>query len=253
MPCINDMVNIKKYLKNVGITQKEFAERIGLSRPTLDTYIEMFESGQVIPKERYNIIFKRLFSVQDFSAKEFERNLQQIENLLNRDQKYGTSDLSPEAADYVSLIVRNMTKDFKTDDWNKDVYTFINILISNYHENEIFLHLVEYFIYLNNIREIEDIKESQKSYFANMFKTFHDLLEKPDSYDEADYQAFLNRCIEIKTQKKNKRDERNNNLKERIQMMVAEYEKKGIDLNEEEIIEEIKKQLVQENLNVGGI
>ena len=86
-----------------------------------------------------------------------------------------------------------------------------------------------------------------------MFKTFHDLLEKPDSYDEADYQAFLNRCIEIKTQKKNKRDERNNNLKERIQMMVAEYEKKGIDLNEEEIIEEIKKQLVQENLNVGGI
>ena len=28
MPCINDMDNIKKYLKNVGITQKEFAERI---------------------------------------------------------------------------------------------------------------------------------------------------------------------------------------------------------------------------------
>ena len=50
MPCINDMDNIKKYLKNVGITQKEFAERIGLSRPTLDTYIEMFESGQVNTK-----------------------------------------------------------------------------------------------------------------------------------------------------------------------------------------------------------
>ena len=42
MPSVSDMQNIKQYLKDVGITQKEFAERIGLSRPTLDTYIEMY-------------------------------------------------------------------------------------------------------------------------------------------------------------------------------------------------------------------
>lgn len=132
MPCTSDMHNIKRYLKDVGITQKEFAERIGLSRPTLDTYIEMFESGQTIPKERYDIIFKGLFDSDNGSKREFTKNLQQVENLLIRDKKYGTSDLEPEAADYVSLIIRNMNRDLKIADWNKDVYTFINILISNY-------------------------------------------------------------------------------------------------------------------------
>ena len=53
------MYNIKQYLKDIGITQKEFAERLGLSRPTLDTYIDMFEGNQTIPKERYDIIFNR--------------------------------------------------------------------------------------------------------------------------------------------------------------------------------------------------
>ena len=57
-----------------------------MSRPTLDTYIEMFESGQTIPKERYDIIFKRLFDYDNCSAEEFAKNFQQVENLLSRDQ-----------------------------------------------------------------------------------------------------------------------------------------------------------------------
>ena len=252
MPCINDMCNIKKYLKEVGVTQKEFAERIGLSRPTLDTYIEMFECGQTLPKERYDIIFKRLFDSKTVSAKEFENTLQQLENLLNRDQKYGTSDLSPEAADYVSLIVRNMTKDFKVDGWNKDVYTFINILISNYRNNEIFKQLVEYFIYLNNIKEINSIEENQKPYFANLYKTFHGLINEPKIYEVEDYQAFISRCIEIKDEKKKQNNERKDKLKKKIQTMIIEYEKKGMDLSEVEILEEIKNQLVQEELKAGG-
>ena len=252
MPCINDMYNIKQYLKDVGITQKELAERIGLSRPTLDTYIEMFEGNQTIPKERYDIIFNRLFGSKKVSEEEFEKKLQQVENLLNRDRKYGTSDLNPEAADYVSSIVRNMTKDLKLENWNQDVYIFINILISNYRKNEVFQQLVEYFMYLNNIRKIELIEEKQKPYFANIYKAFHGLIENPDIYAEKDYQDFLNRCEEIREEKNKRNSERKNNLKNRIQDMVAEYEKKGIDLSEEEIVEAIKNQLVQERLNAGG-
>lgn len=252
MPCISDMHNIKQYLKDVGITQKEFAERIGLSRPTLDTYIEIFESGQTIPKERYDIIFRRLFDSDNDSAEEFAKNLQQIENLLRRDQKYGTSDLEPEAADYVSLIVRNMNRDLKIEDWNKDVYTFINLLISNYRKNEIFLQLVEYFIYLNGIRSVETIKEKQIPYFANIFRAFHGLAEDSSVYDEQDYQGFLMRCFEIREDKKKRTDKRKSKLKERIQNMIAEYDKKGIDLNEEEIVEAIKNQILHEKIDSGG-
>lgn len=246
------MQNIKQYLKDVGMTQKEFAERIGLSRPTLDTYIEMYESGQTIPKERYNIIFKRLFDSDINSAEEFEKSFRQIENLLTRDQKYGTSDLEPEAADYVSLIVRNMKNDLKIADWNRDVYTFVNLLFSNYRENEIFQQLVEYFIYLNDIRGVEEIKENQIPYFANIFRAFHSLSEDPSVYNEQDYRDFLKRCLEIREDKKKKTDKRKKKLKDRIQSMITEYEKKGIDLNEEEILEALKEQLIQEKIDDGG-
>ena len=172
MPSVSDMQNIKQYLKDVGITQKEFAERIGLSRPTLDTYIEMYEHGQAIPKERYDIIFKRLFDNENNSANIFFDNLQNLEALLKRDQQYGTSDLEPKAADYVSLIVRNMNHDFRKEGWNKDVYTFINILITNYRNNEVFQQLVEYFIVLNGIKSVESIKNEQIPYCANLFRAF---------------------------------------------------------------------------------
>lgn len=248
MPCINDMRNIKQYLKDMGITQKEFAERIGLSRPTLDTYIEIFESGQTIPKERYDIIFRRLFERENYSAEEFVKSFQQVESLLIRDQKYGTSDLKPEAADYVSLIVQNMNKDLKSAGWNKDVYTFINILISNYRKNEIFTQLVEYFIYLNDIRSIDTIEDNQIPYFANIFRAFHSLTENPRAYDEQDYQNFLKRCIEIRDEKEKQTSEQKDRIKERIQNMVADYKKKGIELNEEEIIEAIKNQIMHEKM-----
>lgn len=245
------MRKIKQYLKEVGLTQKEFAERIGLSRPTLDTYIEMYEQGKTIPKERYNIIFNRLFDDEQLSANDFYDALQNAERLLKRDQQYGTSDLDPKAADYVSLIVRNMNHDFSEGGWNKYVYTFINILITNYRHNDVFQRLVEYFIFLNGIEPVESIKKEQIPYFANLFKVFHCLCENPDVYEECDYQAFLSRCLEIKQDKEKKADERKNNLKKRIQDMITNYEKKGIELTEEEIVEEIKKQFIKEKLEKG--
>ena len=54
---------------------------------------------------------------------------------------------------------------------------------------------------------------------------------------------------EIKIDKTKKADIRKNNLKNRIQDMITDYEKKGIELTEEEIIEEIKKQLIKEKMD----
>lgn len=246
MPCISDMQNVKQYLKEVGLTQKDFAERIGLSRPTLDAYIDMYESGQTIPKERYDIIFKKLFDVEDCSSERFNEKLLQVEGLLSRDKRFGTSDLEPEAADYVSLIVRNMHADFKEPDWSKDIYTFINILIKNYRDNEIFKHLAEYFVYLNGRRNVETIKESQKPYFANIYKTLRNLTDNPNRYDEEDYKAFLGRCEEIRESKKQRNNEQKERIRERVQKMISEYEEKGVDLSEEEIVEVLKEQLKKE-------
>ena len=109
--------------------------------------------------------------------------------------------------------------------------------------------MVEYFIVLNGIKSVESIKSEQIPYFANLFKIFHNLCEHPSEYEENDYKAFLSRCEEIKKDKTKKADKRKNNLKNRIQNMITDYEKKGIELTEEEIIEEIKKQLIKEKMD----
>lgn len=46
-------------------------------------------------------------------------------------------------------------------------------------------------------------------------------------YDEQDYQNFLKRCFEIREDKKKLTNERKNKLKERIQDMIVEHEKKA--------------------------
>ena len=234
--------NVKAYLKEMGFTQKELAERIGLSRPTLDTYISMYEEGITIPKERYAIIFADLFGDSNISAKEFRDRLVQLENLLNRDQNYGTSDLDTEAADYISMVISTMKKDMKRDDWNKNLYTFINLLISSYHENPILEQFIVYFLLINNVRDLSDVKEWQKPYMANIYRTFRQLKNNPNEYVEKDYIDFVKRCEAIKKEKKQVAD----NIQVRIRTLFDEYRKMGVDISEEEMIEKISNQLIQD-------
>ncbi len=240
------MRDIKRILKEVGMTQKDFAEKIGLSRPTLDAYIKLYEDGCTIPKERYDIIFKRLFEYEYVTIEEFERKIQQIEKLLERDQKYGTADLSALASDSISILVDNMKRDMRRPDYNEDIYTFINLFISSYSRNIIFEKLAEYFLFLNNIKDINEIDEYQKPYFANMYKVFYDLIETPQAYDEKDYYNFLERCKEISYQKNRQKEKQEENIKKKILEMLNEYERKGVDIHEDEVIEVISKQILKE-------
>ena len=241
------MYNIKTYLKSIGITQKEFAEKIGLSRPTLDTYIEIYESGGQIPKERYEIIFKKLFDGYGLSEAVFKRKLEQIEQLLNRDTMYGINDLEPLAADYISHIIRNMKKDFEQPEWNKDVYKFVNYVISNYRKSNIIEQLAKYFLYFNDICEVDNIEDKQKPYLANLYRTFEEMSDNPNSYNPKDFEDFYARCIERKKKWKKEIEERNKKIKESIVLMVKEYKDMGVDLSEQEMIEEMSRRIVGVN------
>lgn len=239
-------MGIKEYLKQVGITQKELAEKLGLSRPTLDSYIAMYESNTQIPKERYKIIFERLFGEGTKSNGEFINVLNQMEALLSRDKNYGISDLEPIAADYISLALRNMKKDVSKEGWNRDVYTFINYVVLNYRNNELIEQLVEYFIFLNDMRRISSIQDYQKPYFANIYKTFKGLGERPDLYDEQDFRDFVKRCKEIQSKKQRNTENQSKRIKNRIEALVNDYKEKGVELSEEEIITEISNQMIME-------
>lgn len=242
------MIDIKKKLREVGLTQKEFAEKLELSRPTLDTYIQLYECGKEIPKEKYRIIFSNLFE-NEYSKEEFEKELQGLVGLLERDKRYGTADLSAEASDYVSTIMNQMRKDMRSEEWDSDIYCFINILLANYKTNKIFKELSSYFVYLNGIKKIEEISEEEVSYLANYYKVFRELKEFPERYERKDYEAFLNRCHEIDIEKKQRQEQKKEALKEQIHKMLVEKEKLGVELSEEDIIHALREQLVEKKEN----
>ena len=58
---MSSMENVRSILQKNGITLSKFSEIMDISRPTLNSYIKMYESNVKIPSEKYQIIFEELF------------------------------------------------------------------------------------------------------------------------------------------------------------------------------------------------
>ena len=57
----------KDILKSKGITLSKFAEDFKLSRNTAMLYIDKYDKGEDIPKEKYKIVFNLLFDSKNLS------------------------------------------------------------------------------------------------------------------------------------------------------------------------------------------
>lgn len=239
------MGKIKKYLREIEITQKELAYKLNLSRPTLDTYIEMYESGKPLPKDKYQIVFDNLFR-EKMPKSQFVEELKEFSYLLKRDSKYGISDFSAEASDVVIEIFENMKEDMKDGTWEEDMYIFINSCIRSYREYHPIYYLAKYFIYLNTARSLDEIQPEEIPYLANYHKIIN-LLEREDlTYDNRDYRAFLDACERNRSDREAKRNEKANNIQELIRAQLLELENKGIEASEAEIVDMISKKLLNE-------
>lgn len=231
------MKGIKRYLKSMGITQKDLADRLSLSRPTLDNYIELYEAGEKIPKERYQIIFDALFVIPHDTKEDFLEELTRCTDLLSRDRVLGTMELSTEGADFVSGMMKNIRNDIAREGWNKNIYIFINMLLSNYRDNEIFLNLAEYFLVLNGVIDKSEITKQQIPYFTKFYRAFHELVENDTFFIEEDYQAFLHRCDEIKNINSERKRKSRKELMKLFQEKMEQNEKMGIEFPEEELMD----------------
>lgn len=238
-------MDIKLVLKKNGITIKEFAERIHLSRPTLDTYIRLFEMDQELPKKRYQIIFDTLFKAE-VDGVSFRDELKRFENLLNRDDRLGLVELETREADLVAKIHRAMLSDLKTSDFDRSIYLFINIIISNYKRVEVFKELADYFVELNSLESNSEISDVQKRYYSYFFKMFSQLNKEPEQ-DEDAFLRFQNRKKEIKEQREKKINHvselMKNDINNKLNILISEYEKNGMSISKEQLVQDLKNSL----------
>lgn len=224
-------MDIKNNLKELNITQSDFASCLRLSRPTLGAYIEVFEKGEAIQKEKYNIIFHALFD-NKLSKEEFQSKLDTYAYMLERDDKMGVTDLSPTETDKVTTIVNNVIQDLKQGNYSEDIYSFIVMILNNYRREKLFKLLAEYFVALNTDCEIRD---DQKRYFANFYKMMSTVKNNPDNYNCADYEAFLQRREQVNAERMSHNEELKKAMLEKADKILKDASLNGMKLTAAEL------------------
>lgn len=222
------MTSIKVKIKGYGITLAELAQKLEISRPTLDSYINTYEKGEKIAKDKYQTIFNSLFS-EDISCKEdFTRVLNYSEELIEKDRVLGIEELDINKTDILDSVISEMKSDMLSHDYDEDIYIFINMIIRSYKKEEIFKKLARYFLILNGKKALDNIKGNE-IYLSNYYKLFYEdktgKLKRENKYLEKLY----DRSKEIREKQKEYQKKMEKKIIEELEVKFQEKINLGID------------------------
>lgn len=220
---------IKEYLKSVHITQKELADRLLLSRPTLDAYIQQYQIGQSLPKDKYQVIFEQLFSEPAKTEEQFWSILNEYSAFLKDEKALGTSEMRTEASYVLSLVTQEMKKDLFRSDSNRDIYVFINLLLHYYRRDPLLLAIVDYFLLLHNRKNLEQISEEEWILLSNLHALMRNRSEL--SFDKESFTDLVERTKKSKADKAAVKKILMARLIERVDLNLDKIDSAGIDIN----------------------
>ncbi|MCT4631281.1 MAG: hypothetical protein N4A76_00925 [Firmicutes bacterium] len=240
-------MDIKLKLKEVGIKIGEFADALKITRPTLNNYIIAFESNEKISNSKYQFIFEQLFNNRIESKEEFEDMVKHFHKLLERDDLLGTLEFDVKKTDLMTKVIQRIKDDLEEEDYDENIYIFINMIIGNYRKERIFKEFSKYFLYLNDVYDISDIKESEKPFLSNCYKLMHKEKIENLETDNIYYEKFLERIKQIKVESDKIAEEKlkeavKKKLEVKMNERVQELTNMGIDVKDidfEEILEDI--------------
>jgi predicted transcriptional regulator len=230
-------MKIKRKLKEMGVKLIDFAKELDITRPTLDSYISLYENGESLPTEKYEIIFGSLFNDGVNSKGEFMHILKNVHNLLERDKVLGVMEFSVEKTDLLSNLIQLMKKDIGTDEYNPDIYAFINMLVRSYKNVTTYERVANYFLFLNGKKEIDEIAEEDKAFYGNMYDLMRKDTQNALVYNSELFLTFENRVKEIiEMQKEQEEDLSEKILKENfdelVRKAIQEKIKQGYDVKD---------------------
>ena len=195
----------------------------------------MYESNVKIPSEKYQIIFEELFD-DNLSPDVFEKKIKKYEKMLQRDKAMGVFDLDSETTDLFTSVIENIKDDFHTNNYDEKIYVFINMLVTNYRTEEIFRHIVEYFLVLNGFENYEKIDFNEKTYLLQYFSMFEkDKLDKLE-YDSYLESKFINRIKEIQEINSNLTNNFKNEVLKILNDEIRSFEELGMKPSKEELL-----------------
>lgn len=237
------MFRIKDKLKEIGITLSQVSNKLEISRPTLDAYIEMYENKKIIPKEKYQKVFECLFSEDIKEKEDFIELLDNCHELIEKDRVLGTSELNARKTDIINSTIEEMKRDMKSDTSSEEIYIFINMIIRSYKKEEIFNKLAKYFLTLNGKMDIGLITKDDEVYISNYYKLFYedknDLIKVNNKYLE----IFYKRVKEIIEKENENKKKLQDELVQKVRVKLDELSKLGVDIDDitiRELLNEIR-------------
>lgn len=215
-------MEIKRQLKNLDVKISRLAQELGISRPTLDTYIEYYENGQQIPNERYREIFEYLFASETDSTIEFAKRFDYVKRTFL--QSYNSDKRQS-----VEQSIRNNISMFADDlEASDELLEFINLLINN-SKVDLVQAIISYFNFVNGLKRFEsvNVEDKDKALFSHLYKIFAEYQSDTIQIDEESYEGFLEKSNRIF--KKKNTDSASDELLDYLQKNIPEGS--NIDLN----------------------
>lgn len=222
-------MEIKKNLKALDIKISKLATELGVSRPTLDAYIEYYESGQSIPNEGYQKIFEYLFSGEEINSIEFAQKYDYVKRIMLADAKAGAEKAIRDERE--NKILNNIRDVLATGTVDEHLIEFINLFINN-RDNDLVKAIYMYFNYSNGFADLSkrEIEEKEKAIYSQLAKLFSNYKDNSIELLEEFYNQLQSKnqeLIEAKTIKV--RDSE-----------IVDYIKTKLNESEELDIEELK-------------
>lgn len=218
-------MEIKKNLKSLDVKISKLATELGVSRPTLDAYIEYYENGQRIPNEGYQKIFEYLFSGEKINSVEFAQRYDYVKRVMLADARTG-AELSIQAK-RENAVVKNIIDILDSGTLEEPLVEFINLFINN-KDKDLVKAIYYYFNFTNGFIDLSnvDVEEKNKALFSQLSKLFND---------------YQNDSIELLPDYYEQIVDKNKRI----------FDKKKIKVNDSDIIEYIKNNLNESsNLNI---
>ena len=217
-------MEIKKNLKALDVKISKLASELGVSRPTLDTYIEYFEKGMPIPNDAYQKIFEYLFSNDNMNSIVFAQKYDYVKRVMLKDAKEGAEKCLIEKRENMLL---EHVKALLNSELDKPLLEFLNLFIIN-KDIPLVKAIYMYFNYTNGYEDIngKEISKLNKDLYSQMAKLFED---------------YNNGTVEFLEDSYNQVVEKNKTI----------LEKKKVKVNGNDIIEYIKTNLMDSsNLDI---
>lgn len=189
--------SIKMLIKEKNETLSTVANKLHLSRPTLDTYIILYERGEMLPKVFYQEIFDTLFSDYNISLEAFKERLDMCEEVILSDKKDVSIGLLSRRADRAAKLMKQLHQNISYEKFDEELYEFINLVITNYSDDTIY-NLVQFFIMLYGKKDVSQASDFQIAYFAELYHAFDNLNRSEIHFDYRDWTKYREKCQRAK-------------------------------------------------------